>query len=148
MTPSGESIRVKARMVYLQCESNVIHTWALQRWVSYYGALYKCLSLPLSLTRLNRADLAHVSPPVTTWSCFAPSCQDCPARSSSVDWNCHRPVCRPSMTTLQVLLHSVDSYETSACVGKSHAGTQLSPVAADMQPAWASTDSPTRCGSL
>ena len=46
LLPSGVRLRVKAGVVCLQCESCVIHTWTLQRWVSYYGALYKCLSLP------------------------------------------------------------------------------------------------------
>jgi len=41
---SGERLRVKAGVVCLQCESCVIHTWALQRRVSHYWALYKCPS--------------------------------------------------------------------------------------------------------
>ena len=47
VAPSGERLRVKTGVVCLQCENCVIHTWALQRWVPYYGALYKCLSLPV-----------------------------------------------------------------------------------------------------
>ena len=45
MAPSDEWLRVKAGVVCLQCESCVIHIWALQWWVPYHGALYKiCLS--------------------------------------------------------------------------------------------------------
>jgi len=44
VAPSGERLRVTAGVVCLQCENCMIHTWALQRWVSYYWALYKCLS--------------------------------------------------------------------------------------------------------
>jgi len=39
---------VKAGMVCLQCNNCVIHTWALQRWASHNGALYKSLFLYLS----------------------------------------------------------------------------------------------------
>jgi len=48
VAPSGERLRVKAGVVCLQCENCVIHTWAIQRWVSYYEALYKYLSLPFT----------------------------------------------------------------------------------------------------
>jgi len=36
---------LKAGMVCLQCKNCVIHTWALQRWASHDGALYKSLYL-------------------------------------------------------------------------------------------------------
>jgi len=35
----------EAGMVCLQCKNCVIHTWVLQRWAYYNGALYKCLHL-------------------------------------------------------------------------------------------------------
>jgi len=43
---------IKAGMVYLQCKNCVIHTWALQRWASYNGALLK--SIPLNLLQLTK----------------------------------------------------------------------------------------------
>jgi len=63
-------LRVKAGVVCLQCENCVIHIWALQRWVSYYGALYKWLTFfeePKSEVRT----LMHVGQaawPWTSWS--------------------------------------------------------------------------------
>ena len=57
VAPSGERLRVKAGEVCLQCESCVIHTWALQRWVPYYGALYKCQSLTLFLLQTQNSPL-------------------------------------------------------------------------------------------
>jgi len=40
VAPSGERLRGKAGMVYLQGKrlSYVIHTWALKRWCSHIGA--------------------------------------------------------------------------------------------------------------
>ena len=60
MAPPGESLRVKAGVEFLQCESCVIHTWALQRWVPYYWALYKCLSLPF-FTFISDCDMWNVA---------------------------------------------------------------------------------------
>jgi len=42
VAPSGERLR---GMVCLQCKNCVIHTWALQRWASHDGALYKSMHL-------------------------------------------------------------------------------------------------------
>ena len=47
VAPSGERLRGKKAG---WCVCTVIHTWALQMKVSYHGALYKCLSLPLRVT--------------------------------------------------------------------------------------------------
>ena len=56
VAPSGERLREKVGVVCLQCENCVIHTWALQRRVSYYGTLYKCL---LSLTSSTKSRRCH-----------------------------------------------------------------------------------------
>ena len=40
---------VKAGITCLQCKNCVIHNWALQRWASYDGALYKSMYLYLYL---------------------------------------------------------------------------------------------------
>ena len=50
---STVSYEVKAGMVCLQCKNCVIHTWALQWWVSHYGVLHKmAVPLPYAVTLL------------------------------------------------------------------------------------------------
>jgi len=81
---------VKAGVVRLQCERCVIHTWALQRWVPYHGALYKCPSFLLLSTVYVDMWTDSVDRHGTNWSVerwgreLCPSCVTPGATSSAL----------------------------------------------------------------